>query len=109
MSNRPFYSHLVEASPAAPLSARFAHVPPGRYHLRTYRTGYRHNDAYSAYIDMKMPQQLSAAQLAQLQGLTRDVAERDVVVTVPKSGSLNIQAPMRTNDVVLVRLERIAG
>jgi xylan 1,4-beta-xylosidase len=56
---------------------------------------------------MKMPEKLSAAQLAQLQGLTRDVAERDVIVTVPKSGSLNIEAPMRTNDILLMRLERI--
>ena len=109
VSNRPFYSRLVEASPAAPLSARFAHIPPGRYHLRTYRTGYRHNDAYSAYIDMKLPKTLSAPQVAQLQALTRDVPERDKVVTVPKSGLFKLDLPMRTNDVVLVRLERIAG
>jgi xylan 1,4-beta-xylosidase len=109
LSNRPFYSRLVESSPATPVSARFVHVQPGRYRLRTYRTGYRHNDAYSAYIDMKMPQKLSAAQLEQLQGLTRDVAERDVIVTVPKSGSLNIEAPMRTNDILLMRLERVGA
>ena len=108
-SNRPFYGRLVESTPAAPVSARFAHVPPGRYHLRTYRTGYRHNDAYSTYIDMKLPKTLSAAQVEQLQALTRDVPERDKVVTVPRDGLLKIDLPMRTNDVVLVRLERIAG
>ena len=77
--------------------------------MRTYRTGYRHNDAYSAYIDMKLPKALSAPQVAQLQALTRDVPERDKVVTVPKSGLFRLDLPMRTNDVVLVRLERIAG
>jgi xylan 1,4-beta-xylosidase len=45
----------------------------------------------------------------QLQNLTRDVPERDKVVTVPRDGLLKIDLPMRTNDVVLVRLDRIAG
>jgi xylan 1,4-beta-xylosidase len=43
----------------------------------------------------------------QLQTLTRDLPERDAVVTVPASGLLDIAAPMHTNDVVLVRLERV--
>jgi xylan 1,4-beta-xylosidase len=58
---------------------------------------------------MKLPNALSAAQVAQLQALTRDLPERDKVVIVPKSGLLKIDLPMRTNDVVLVRLERVAG
>jgi len=107
VSNRPFYSRLVESSAAAPLNARFAHVQPGKYRLRLYRTGYRHNDAYSAYIDMKAPKTLSAEQTEQLQTLTRDLPERNEVVTVPASGRLEIAAPMQTNDVVLVRLERL--
>lgn len=107
VSNRPFYRQLVEAPVAAPVSARFAHVQPGRYRLRTYRTGYRHNDAYSAYIDMKLPRTLSAAQVDQLQGLTGDLPERNEVVTVPKSGVLKVDARMQTNDVLLVRLDRI--
>ena len=107
VSNRPFYRQLVEAPSSAPVSARFAHVQPGRYRLRTYRTGYRHNDAYSAYIDMKLPKTLSAAQVDQLQGLTRDLPERNEVVIVPKSGVLKVDAPMRTNDILLVRLDRI--
>jgi xylan 1,4-beta-xylosidase len=108
VSNRPFYSRLVESTPSAPLSARFAHVRPGKYHLRLYRTGYRHNDAYSAYIDMKAPKTLSATQVEELQTLTRDLPERDEVVTVPASGLLDVAAPMHTNDIVLVRLERVA-
>ena len=56
---------------------------------------------------MQLPQTLSAAQVEQLQGLTRDLPERNEVVVVPKSGVLKIEAPMRTNDMLLVRLERI--
>jgi len=96
-----------ESTASAPLNARFAHVRPGKYRLRIYRTGYRHNDAYSAYIDMKMPQWLSTAQTEELQALTRDLPERDETVTVPASGSLEIAAPLQTNDIVLMRLERI--
>jgi len=56
---------------------------------------------------MKAPKTLSAEQTEQLQTLTRDLPERNEVVTVPASGRLEIAAPMQTNDVVLVRLERL--
>jgi len=42
-----------------------------------YRTGFRANDAYSAYIDMGKPTALSAPQLDELKQLTRDLPETD--------------------------------
>lgn len=108
VSNKPFYSRLVPAQAEAPVVARFAHLAPGRYRITLHRTGYRHNDAYSAYIDMKMPTTLSAGQVAELQALTRDLPERDEVLRVPASGKLDVAVPMQTNDVVLVTVEPVA-
>lgn len=74
------------------------------YRLQVKRTGFRANDAYSAYIEMGAPTALSAEQLNQLQGLTRDVPETDRKVTVGASGDYSVDVSMRTNDVVLVTL-----
>jgi len=108
-SNRSFYGRLTPSMASAPARLHFAHMRPGRYRLRLFRTGYRHNDAYSAYIDMNMPKQLSAAQVDQLQALTRDLPEADRVVTVSPKGLFELNLSMRTNDILLVRLERMSG
>jgi len=79
--------------------------PTGHYRMRIFRTGYRHNDAYSAYIDMNLPKALSATQVTQLQVLTRDLEETNRAITVSHSGSFDLGIPMRTNDVLLVRLD----
>jgi xylan 1,4-beta-xylosidase len=47
---------------------------------------------------------LSADQLNELQGLTRDVPETDRKVTVVSNGEYSVDIPMHTNDVVLVML-----
>ncbi|HEU4959280.1 MAG TPA: beta-xylosidase [Sphingomonas sp.] len=109
VSNRPFYTRLVPAEPIAPVHVAFSHVPAGRYRLRTFRTGYRRNDAYSAYIDMGRPDRLSAAQLQHLQQLTRDLPETDKAVIVGAQGTLALDVPMRSNDVVLAILTPVAA
>lgn len=107
VSNRPFYTRLVPATAAPTAQLTFDHLAPGRYRLRTYRTGYRHNDAYSAYIDMKMPKRLEPRQLRQLQDLTRDTPEIDRGIQVGADMRAHISLPMRSNDVLLVSVERI--
>ena len=108
VSNRPFYTRLVPATAAAPVDARFSGLPAGRYRLTIHRTGFRHNDAYSAYIDMKAPASLTPAQIGALQALASDRSERDEVVRIPASGRLAVKLPMQSNDVVLVTLARVA-
>jgi xylan 1,4-beta-xylosidase len=107
VSNRPFYSRIVPATAASSLDVTFSHLKSERYRLKICRTGYRANDAYSAYIDMGAPTELTLAELDKLRNLTRDVPEVDRVVEVGKSGSYTFSLPMRSNDVVLVTLEQI--
>jgi xylan 1,4-beta-xylosidase len=107
VSNHPFYSRIVPAMPAPDVRLSFIHFNPGYYRLKVYRTGFRANDAFSAYIDMGMPKSLSPGQLAQLNLLTRDLPETDRVIRVGGHGSSKFSIPMRSNDVVLVTLETI--
>jgi xylan 1,4-beta-xylosidase len=106
VSNRPFYTRLVPATAAAPVHVTVEHLKPGAYHVRAYRTGYRHNDPLSAYIDMGLPKTLSAPQLTKLKQLTRDLPVVDRPATVGASGHVAIDLPMQSNDVVLVELTR---
>jgi len=107
VSNRSFYSHIVPATPASSVKIHVSSLKPGSYRLRVRRTGFRANDAYSAYIDMGKPKDLTPAQLQQLTSQTGDLPETDHVVEVGKNGSCNVSLKMQSNDVVLVTLERV--
>ena len=89
VSNRSFYTKVIPAHPAAPVQLQVMHLPSGAtYHLEVYRTGYHANDAYSAYLEMGSPQDLSAEQVQHLTTLTRDMPETDRVVHTGADGEL---------------------
>ena len=105
VSNRPFYTKVVPAHPAAPVRLEVKRLTPGaEYRLDVFRTGYRANDAYSAYLDMGAPKDLSAEQVGQLSTLTRDLPETQQVVRSGADGGVEIPVPMNSNDIVLVKL-----
>jgi xylan 1,4-beta-xylosidase len=107
VSTRPFFSRIVPATKAPTLDVKVTHLTLGSYRLRVHRTGFRANDPYSAYIDIGAPKELTPSQLGQLRLVTRDLPETDRVVQVGKDGIYSCLLPMRSNDVVLVTLEKV--
>jgi xylan 1,4-beta-xylosidase len=83
-----------------------AQLPAGRYLVEAYRTGYRMNDPYTAYLDMGAPAQLTRPQEDALrQAADGSPAFRDIV-THP-GGSYSKEFAMRENDVVLVLVRKL--
>ncbi|MDE1916713.1 MAG: beta-xylosidase [Sphingomonadales bacterium] len=105
VSNKPFYTRQVPATPSRPVVLTFTHVKPGTYRLQIHRTGYRVNDPLSSYIDMGMPEALSPQQLAQLQQQTADRPEQDRLLRVGTNGRATIRVTMRSNDIALATLD----
>lgn len=107
ISNRPYYTKLHPSVAASPVTLRFSHLQPGSYRLQVRRTGFGKNDPQSAWIEMGKPGHLTAAQIAKLQRLTRDLPERSVTVRVATNGAYSLTLPMNTHDVALVTMERL--
>jgi xylan 1,4-beta-xylosidase len=107
VSDRPFYKRVQPSIPSRPARFTFNHLRPGRYTLTIRRTGFRHNDPQTAYLEMGSPAKLTVRQVGILQSLTRDVPEVRRAAAIPATGAYSIQVPMRTNDVVLLQLERL--
>ena len=103
-SNGTFFSKLVPSRKSAPVTLKLTGLKPGTYELKIHRTGYKTNDAYSAYIEMGAPDALTTAQLRQLQTLTRDLPETRRTISVPDNGTTQITLNMSSNDVGLVTL-----
>ncbi|KAA6460359.1 beta-xylosidase [Acidobacteria bacterium AB60] len=108
-TDRSFYNRIVPNMPAPAAEVSVSHLKPGTYHLTLYRTGFRANDAYSEYIDMGAPKELTPAQLEKLQQLTRDLPERERDVTVGGDGSYSVSIPMHSNDVVLITMKKCSS
>jgi xylan 1,4-beta-xylosidase len=105
VSNRSFYTTVLAAHPAAAVHLRVTHLLPGAaYRFNVHRTGYHANDAYTAYLEMGAPKDLTEQQVAHLSDLTRDMPETDRFVNTQTDGSLEIAVPMSSNDIVLLTL-----
>jgi xylan 1,4-beta-xylosidase len=110
VSNRPFYTKVIPAHPAKPVQLQLSHlVPNSSYHLEVHRTGYHTNDAYSAYIEMGSPKELTEAEVSKLNDLTQDSSETDQTVESASDGTIKVSVPMKSNDIVLIKLERGQG
>jgi xylan 1,4-beta-xylosidase len=108
-SNRPFFTKVLPAHPAAPVTATFTRLAPGSYRLTVHRTGFRHNDAHTRYLEMGSPASLTPAQLSELEALAGDRPEAARTVEIGRDGRYALPVALSTNDVVLVLLEPVAA
>lgn len=107
VSNRSFFTKVIPSHAAEPVHLRVTHLAGGAaYRLKVYRTGYHANDAYTAYLEMGSPKELTPAQVQHLNDLTRDLPETDKVIESGSDGTAEIALPMNSNDIVLVKLDR---
>jgi xylan 1,4-beta-xylosidase len=100
-----FFKMEQPAKPAGKTSLNISGLKNGQYTLKVYRTGYMQNDAYTAYLHMGSPQQLTRAQVASLQEAASGapVETREVIV---KDGSFISEYQLNENDTVLLTLQR---
>ena len=104
-TDRDFYTKVLPARSAPPVSLDLKHLRPGTYRVEIHRTGFDANDAYTAYLLMGSPVSLSPEQLRKLQDATRDIPEVRQL-TIGSTGAATLRIPIRTNDVVLVVVKK---
>jgi xylan 1,4-beta-xylosidase len=110
LSDRPFYTKVLPDHAAAPVQLTVSHLVAGaQYRLKVYRTGFQANDAYTAYLEMGSPAELRPEQIRHLKELTQDLPETEKTVWASKDGGVVVTVPMRSNDIVLVTLQRAGG
>jgi len=106
-SNRPYFRKIHPAQPLKPVDLKVTGLQPGRYRLTLHRTGYQANDAYTRTLEWGLPNDLTADQIATLQSLSADQAALSVTVKIGAGGKFRRSIPFRSNDAVVVRLDRL--
>lgn len=108
-SNRSFFGKPQPAQDVGTAAVELRHLPPGRYQLTQRRTGYLANDAHTPYLTMGSPKNLDAKQLAELQALTADQPELQRELRVGPDGNARVTLKLRSHDVVLLSLKKVAA
>lgn len=104
ISNQDAFRKLQPAGPAAKVELRVAHLAPGAYVIELTRVGYERNDAYTAYLKMGAPTQLTRVQEQELRVAASGNPESRAEIVVGHDGKFSTNVALRTNDVCLVRL-----
>jgi xylan 1,4-beta-xylosidase len=107
-NDQTYYKQNLPAQDKGHVHFSLSHVANGRYALAVYRIGYKVNDAYTDYLDLGAPAQLTPRQVSYLKEKDSGgaVSETEVSVT---GGSFSYDLPIRTNDVYLVLLTKVAN
>jgi xylan 1,4-beta-xylosidase len=79
-------------------------LKPGAYTMTVSQVGYKQNDAFTAYIGMGSPKQLTRPQVAALKATATGKPARQQAVTVGRDGAFSTTLPLRENDVYLLQL-----
>jgi xylan 1,4-beta-xylosidase len=104
VNNQNFYNHDLPSAPKDKVTLQLSHLPKGNYTMEIFKVGYRANDAYTAYLDLGAPNQLSRAQVARLNAAASGAPESRATMKVGKDGAFKQEFVLRDNDAVLVTL-----
>jgi xylan 1,4-beta-xylosidase len=102
-NDQTFYRKELPAANKGTLRLELTHLTGASYRVSTYRIGYEHNDAYTAYLHMGAPRQLTTEQVSALNTVSTGEPESITEVKI-EDGSYHCELPLRTNDIYLVVL-----
>jgi xylan 1,4-beta-xylosidase len=96
-TDQVFYKQDLPANGKGELTLELANVPDGKYRVAVYQIGYKQNDAFTAYVAMGLPKQLTKAQVEALKQVSSGGAASESEVAVA-GGRFTKTLPLRTND-----------
>jgi xylan 1,4-beta-xylosidase len=105
ISDQEAFRQVQPAGDAATTSLQISHLAPGKFRAQFYRVGFERNDAYTAYLKMGAPSQLTRGQVESLRVRSTGQPETEKEVTVDASGLFETSITLRTNDVWLIKLK----
>jgi xylan 1,4-beta-xylosidase len=107
VNNQVYYIRDLPSNDKGKLKINISGVPAGNYSLKVYKTGYRCNDAYTAYYDLGRPNQLTQIQVEQIKKLNSGAPIMGEIVKVEADGLFTKELTIRENDVYFLNLVKL--
>lgn len=106
LNNQQYYIQNFPAKKKGKLTIKIDGLKKGRYTLKLSQVGYKQNDAYTAYIAMGSPAQLTKTQVAELKKEADGKVLSEKTININKMNTYSTSLPLRENDVYLLELVR---
>jgi xylan 1,4-beta-xylosidase len=107
VNNQQYYIRDLASKAKGKLKINIAGVPEGNYMLEVYKVGYRSNDAYTSYVDLGRPRQLSKQQVEQIKKQNNGVPVFAEIVKVKAGSAFYKELDIRENDVFFLNLIKL--
>lgn len=105
INNQQFYIKDLPPAKKDDALIRIKGLEQGAYTLSVSQVGYKQNDAFSDYIALGSPAQLTKLQVENLKAQAGGKPQRVETIEVDKKGVFKLSLPLRENDVFLLELK----
>ena len=105
-SNQVYYRKDLPANAKGELQIEITNMENGEYAYEIYLVGYRKNDPFTSYYDMKLPDHLSKQQEQMLKSVSSGNPEKRTVITI-SNNNFKETLPLRENDIYLLKLIKL--
>ena len=106
VNNQVFYKRDLPAKAKGSVQISLQNIPEGNYTLKIYQVGYRVNDAYSTYMDLGSPKQITRDNLNTINNKNSGKPVITSMIKIGAAKSFEKMFPLRENDVFLLELNK---
>jgi xylan 1,4-beta-xylosidase len=107
VNNQEYYIRDLPSKNKGKLRINIENIPEGSYSLQVYKVGYRSNDAYTSYLDLGRPGQLTKSQVEQIKELNDGSPVSGEIITVNSGVAFVKELNIRENDVFFLSLMKL--
>jgi xylan 1,4-beta-xylosidase len=105
--NQKYYIQDLPSKSKGKLKININGVPDGKYALEVYKVGYRSNDAYTSYVDLGRPQQLTKQQVEQIKKQNDGSPVAKEIITIKDGAAFSKELEIRENDVFFLNMVKL--
>jgi len=105
--NQQYYIRDLPSKPKGKLKIDIANAPDGNYALEIYKVGYHSNDAYSTYLSMGKPAQLTRQEVEQIKKQNDGSPIAREIVTIKAGAPFAKELEIRENDVFFLNIIKL--
>jgi len=107
VNNQVYYVRNLPAKSKGKIKVNISDVPEGNYALEIYKVGYHVNDAYTTYLEMGKPNQLTNPQVNEIRKSNDGSPVSTEIVKINANEGFTKELDLRENDVLLLNLVKL--
>ncbi|RYE22807.1 MAG: glycoside hydrolase [Sphingobacteriaceae bacterium] len=107
INDQIYFKKDIPAKNVTSTKVKIDHLQTGKYQIQVYKVGYKVNDAYASFIDLKSPAQLTKEQVAIIKNQNNNHPILTQVIQIKNDGKFEREFSVRENDVLFLSIKKL--